>query len=138
MKKKLIIAVVALIVLGAAVAIYFIAFHNPVISKFTIKTGAANGKTIPLPPGTRQMNLGKYEMENFTTNQSAGEVNKFYEEYTYGLSKMIEEKQNKVFYYDEEQQLVFKWSIFRDNDDGTCEFMIEYDDYNSEEYKPIK
>ena len=139
MNKKLIIAIVALVAIGAAAAVYFIAFYNPVIREFTIKTGAAKGKTIPLPPDTRQMNLDAYEMENFITSQSADEVNQFYESYACELSRMIEIRQpsSAAFYYDEEQQLVFKWSIFNENDKGTI-FSIIYVNYNSENFKPIK
>lgn len=140
MNKKLIIAVAALIVIGAAVAIYFAAFHNPVISEFTIKTGAAKGGIIPLPPGSRHIDVSTIEMEYFETNYSASDINQFYEDYTRGFQKVRDEKHapSQVFYYDEEQRLVFWWEVVRERDNGLCQFSIVYDDYSSEDYKPIK
>ncbi len=137
-KKGLIIVISLALIIAAAVGAYFAFFHNPVIEEFVFETVPGERKVIPLPERTRHEVDGFY-ITFFVSDLSAEEIIEFYDDYVSDFKKVMNDKQHsdQIYFYDEAQQIVIKYDIFREDDDGTCEFSIAYDDF-SENWRIMK
>lgn len=129
-KKGLIIVITLALIMAAAVGAYFAFIHNPVINEFVFETVSGERKIIPLPERTRH-DKDAYYITYFVSDLSADEILAFYDDYVKDFKKAVDydHAPTQTYYYDEAQQIVFKYAIFPESS-NRCVFSISYEEFS--------